>query len=52
MTGAGVPLVRESVPGVVVLVGVGVGWGDGGLSGRGAFWDVVVVRGAVCFVVP
>ena len=39
---------RGSVPGVVVLFGVGVGWGDGGHSGREAVWGVEVVMGAVC----
>ena len=49
---AGVPLMRGSVPGVVVRVGVGEGWGDGGRSGRGAVWGVEVVIGAVCLGVP
>ena len=49
---AGVPLMRGSVPGVVVRVGVGEGWGDGGRSGRGAVWGVEVVMGAVCLGVP
>ena len=45
----GVALIRVSVPGVVVRVGVGVGWGDGVRSCRGAVWGVEVVMGAVCF---
>ena len=46
---AGVPVMLGSVPGVVFRVGVGVGWGDGGRSCRGAVWGVEVVMGAVCF---
>ena len=46
---AGLPLTRGSVPGVVVRVGMVVGWGDGGRSCRGAVGGVEVVRGAVCF---
>ena len=49
---AGVQLMRGSVPGVVVWGGVGVGWGDGGRSCRGAVWGVEVVMGAVCLGVP
>ena len=49
---AGVPLMRVSVPGVVVRVGVGDGCGDGGRSVRGAVWGVEVVMGAVCLGVP
>ena len=46
---AGVPCVGGAVPGDVTRVDVGVGWGDGGRSSRGALWGVDVVRGAVCF---
>ena len=46
---AEVPCVGGAVPGDVTRVDVGVGWGDGGRSSRGALWGVDVVRGAVCF---
>ena len=49
---AGVPLMRGSVRGIVVRVGVGEGWGDGCRSGRVAVWGVEVVMGAVCLGVP
>ena len=49
---AAVPLVRGSAPGVVVPVGMGVGWVVGGRSSRGAVWGVGVVVGAVCLRVP
>ena len=42
---AGVPLMRGSAPGVVVRVGVGEGWGDGGRSGRGAVCGSLDGRG-------
>ena len=45
---AGVPLVQGSVPGAVVRGGVGIGWGCGGISCRGAVWGVEVVTGVVC----
>ena len=48
----GVPSMRGSVHGVVVRVGVGEGWGDGGRSGRGAVLGMEVVMGAVCLGVP
>ena len=46
---AEVPCVGGAMPGDVTRVDVGVGWGDGGRSGRGAVWGVEVVRGAVRF---
>ena len=46
----GVPFVRGTVSGDVVRVGVGIGWGDGGSTCRGAVWGVRVVTGVVCFV--
>ena len=45
----GVPCVGGTVPGDVTRVDVGVGWGAGGCSSRGALWGVEVVRGAACF---
>ena len=45
----GVPCVGGAVLGDVTRVDVGVGWGDGGRSSRGALWGVEVVRGAACF---
>ena len=43
----GDPLVGGAVCGVVTRVDVGVGWGEGWRSCRGALWGVEVVRGAV-----
>ena len=45
----GVPFVRGTVSGDVVRVGVGIGWGDGGSSCRGAVWGVEIDVGAFCF---
>ena len=43
----GVPCVGGTVPGNVTRVEVGVSWGEGSRSCRGALWGVEVVRGAV-----
>ena len=43
----GDPFVGGAVWGDVTRVEVGVGWGEGWRSCRGALWGVEVVRGAV-----
>ena len=48
MLAVGVPFVGGAAPRDVTRVDVGVGWGDGGRSRRGADWGVEVVSGAVC----